>query len=683
MTPPNNSSLTTEPAAPSPAIPPSPVAVKPAPPPEYYWLWVVCLLGLDYFSTLAYQPSVTYKVVGKLGPLATALVVLVTLAGLLPVYCYLAGRSPNGHGSIGMLERLVRGWRGKTLVLILLGFAATDFVMLKTISLADAAVHLRADQPEGSRVFHRFSVWCCAWADELLPNRAASFFNDQLVVTLVLGAVGFAFWFLLRKGFNRNVIVLAVPLVAAYLVLNGMVIFAGISHLQQHPEVVHDWLDEVSSGDLEFPHWHRTGWSSAVFLCLLYLPHLALGLSGFEMSMILMPQVRGSKDDDPKQPKTRIANTRKVLIAAGVIMSAFLLGASLVTTLLIPREAFYGSASNRALAYLAHGGALVTGMEPLPWCGPVFGIVYDVVTVLILCLAGTSVMTVLGVLLPQFLLRFGMELRWANRWGVLIILFGGINLLVTLYFQASVDAQRDAYTTSVLVLMTCAALTCALDQRHRHHRARYFTFIAGILIATTLALAVISWNGILIASLFIVAILSMSVMSRAWRVGELRTLSFHYKDDTSKFLWDSLRLADFPVLVPHCPGQHERDLKEVQIRRDHQLAGDCDIVFLEVHVDDPSDFYQNLLVEVVREEFRYVIKVNGCVSVAHAIAAVALEMSRYSTPPGLHFGWTDMDLLSASWTYLAFGQGNVPWKVRELILHAEPDPSRRPRVIVG
>ena len=124
----------------------------------------------------------------------------------------------------------------------------------------------------------------------------------------------------------------------------------------------------------------------------------------------------------------------------------FLLGASLVTTLLIPPAAFDQSAANRALAYLAHGGALTTGPERLPYgCGSFLGILYDVVTVLILCLAGTSVMTVLAVLLPQFLLRFGMELRWTNRWGLLIILFGGINLLVTLYFQASVDDQRSVH----------------------------------------------------------------------------------------------------------------------------------------------------------------------------------------------------------------------------------------------
>jgi hypothetical protein len=167
------------------------------------------------------------------------------------------------------------------------------------------------------------------------------------------------------------------------------------------------------------------------------------------------------------------------------------------------------------------------------------------------------------------------------------------------------------------------------------------------------------------------------------RANERRTLGFEFVDERSKFLWDSLVLADFPVLVPHRPGRHERDLKEQAIRRDHQLAPDAEIVFLEIEVDDPSNFYQHLLIQVVPEDRRFVIKVQRCSSVAHAIAAIGLEMSRYSKPPGLHFGWSEVDSLAASWSYLAFGEGNVPWKVRELIMAAEPNLERQPRVIVG
>ena len=119
------------------------------------------------------------------------------------------------------------------------------------------------------------------------------------------------------------------------------------------------------------------------------------------------------------------------------------------------------------------------------------------------------------------------------------------------------------------------------------------------------------------------------------------------------------------------------------IRTNHQLAADADVVFLEVEVDDPSDFFQRLLVEVVPEDHRFIVRVTRCVSVAHAIAAVALEMSKESKPPGLHFGWPEMGVLAASWNYLAFGEGNIPWKVHELIHMAEPNPGSRPRVIVG
>ena len=88
-------------------------------------------------------------------------------------------------------------------------------------------------------------------------------------------------------------------------------------------------------------------------------------------------------------------------------------------------------------------------------------------------------------------------------------------------------------------------------------------------------------------------------------------------------------------------------------------------------------------IEVFQEDSRFIIRVTGCASVAQAIAAIALEMSRNSIPPGLHFGWPQLDLLSASWSYLAFGEGNIPWKVRELIERAEPTAAKRPRVIVG
>src|SRR5260221_4757261 len=113
---------------------------NPTPPaPSYRTIWpaVLGLVGLDYFSTLAYQPSIAFETAGLLAPLATAAIVLLTCLGALPVYAYVAAKAPPGQGSLALLERLIGGWRGKLLVLILLGFAATNFVFTRTLSTAD------------------------------------------------------------------------------------------------------------------------------------------------------------------------------------------------------------------------------------------------------------------------------------------------------------------------------------------------------------------------------------------------------------------------------------------------------------------------------------------------------------------------------------------------------------------
>jgi hypothetical protein len=629
---------------------------------QSFWLWVMCLTGVDYFSTLGYQPSIAFEAVGLLAPLATIVLVLVTLGCALPVYCKVAEESPLGQGSIAMLERLLHGWSAKILVLVLLGFAATDFVITKTLSAADAAEHL---------------IHNPYWAD--VPDVLQS----QMVVTMAL-LVLLGGMFL--RGF-REVIVLAITIVAVYLFLNVIIIGSGLVYLVAHPSHVSQWYASVLSGNWYFEH-EGSGWMAVIAACVLYFPKLALGLSGFETGVAVMPLVRGDPDDDPTKPLGRIRNTRKLLATAAIIMSLMLLGSSTITAMLIRPEALVteGMAQNRALAYIAHGASIA---KINPMFGEAFGTIYDISTVAILWFAGASAMSGLLNLVPRYLPRYGMAPRWAEAVRALVVVFTGINLLVTWVFGASVIAQGGAYATGVLVLMSSAAVAVVIDQwRARTGRWSVRTpwgSVVAMLVFfyTTVAVIIEKPDGIKIAGAFIASILVFSFISRLQRSKELRFEKFEFVDEHSRFLWDALRHLEFPVLVPHRPGHHTIEQKDERMRRVHRLDEEVPIVFVEAVLGDTSEFEQNPLLEIVQEEGRFVVRLRRCVSIAHAVATVALELSKEGKPPEIHFGWSDENPLAANLSFLLFGEGNVPWIVRELIAKAQPDAKKRPRVIIG
>ncbi|MGD9635581.1 MAG: amino acid transporter, partial [Pirellulales bacterium] len=629
---------------------------------QSFWLWVMCLTGVDYFSTLGYQPSIGFEAVGLLAPMATVVLVLVTLGCALPIYSKVAEESPLGQGSIAMLERLLRGWRAKILVLILLGFAATDFVITKTLSAADAAEHL---------------IHNPLWGD------APDILQSQMVVTMTL-LVGLGAMFL--RGF-KEVIAIAVTIVTVYLTLNLIVIGSGLYYLAFHGEEFREWYTDVHAGNWYFEH-EGSGWLTVIAACILFFPKLALGLSGFETGVAVMPLVKGDPDDDPHKPMGRIRNTRKLLATAALIMSVLLLGSSTVITTLIEPEALLteGQAQNRALAFIAHGQ---TKMSINPLFGERFGTIYDMSTVAILWFAGASAMSGLLNLVPRYLPRYGMAPRWAEAVRALVIVFTLINLLVTWVFGASVVAQSGAYATGVLVLMSSAAVAVVIDQWRARSGSRLARIPWGPVVAmivffyTTVAVIIEKPDGIKIAATFILATLVFSFISRLQRSKELRFEKFDFVDDHSRFLWDALRHLEFPVLVPHRPGHHTIEQKDERMRRVHRLNEDVPIVFVEAVLGDTSEFEHNPLLEVVEEEGRFIVRLKRCASIAHAVATVALELSKTGKPPEIHFGWSDESPLAANLGFLLFGEGNVPWIVRELIQKSQPDSKKRPRVIIG
>ena len=169
------------------------------------WWKVMCLTGVDYFSSLGYQPGIAFLAAGALSPVATIILVLVTLFAAYPVYSRVAEQSPNGQGSISMLERLFPNWTGKMFVLCLLGFAATDFLITITLSAADGTAHLIRNPFVPQWLHHQVGL--------------------TLVLLALLGAI-------FLKGF-KEAIGIAVFLVAIYLVLNTIVVSVAVAAVSE------------------------------------------------------------------------------------------------------------------------------------------------------------------------------------------------------------------------------------------------------------------------------------------------------------------------------------------------------------------------------------------------------------------------------------------------------------------
>lgn len=671
-------------------------------PHQSFWLWVMCLTGVDYFSTLGYQPSIAVESAGSLAPLATIVLVAVTLFGALPVYSYVAGKSFEGQGSIGMLARLVSGWPGKVLILVLLGFAATDFVITKTLSAADAAEHL-VNNPIWKKTVHGEA----ALAE---PSNPHSGHGELIICTMVLLVLlGATF----MRGF-KEVIGLAVIIVFFYLVLNVIVIGSGLAFLVDHPDRFTAWVERVQNGNwyLEESPISGSGLLAIVAVSLLLFPKLALGLSGFETGVAVMGLVKGRPTDTRQNPAGRIRNTQKLLLTAALIMSVGLLGSSIVVSTLVPPEALTTvdaqgqppkdangkdierkdrpkpPASARALAYLAHGespdGKAICGLF-----GHGFGTVYDISTIVILWFAGASAMAGLLNLVPQYLPKYGMAPEWAQAVRPLVLLLTGVNLLVTYVFKASVEAQGDAYATGVLVLITSACVASVID-KYRNRTGSWtrriswpFAIITAVFVYTTADNIYEKSAGIKIASCFIATILVISFWSRISRSRELRFSGFHVPDTTSRLLWDTIRHLELSILVPHRPGRRTLAEKEAVIRREHRIPNDLMITFVEVELSDASEFNQQPTLQVMQEEGKFTMKITNAASISHTLAALALEMGKVGRPPEIHFGWTDESPVSGTLGFLLFGEGNVPWMVRELIRRAEPNIERRPLIIIA
>jgi hypothetical protein len=693
------------------------------------WWKVMCLTGVDYFSTLGYQPYFAAIAAGALAPLATIVLVLVTLFGALPMYRRVAEESPHGDGSISMLERLLSYWPSKLLVLALIGFVATGFIITITLSAADATAHV-IENP-----FVRDFVK-----------------GGEIPITLLfialLGAV-------FLKGFSEAVNI-AVALVAAFIGLNIVVIGVGVLHVLQEPVKITNWLAALS-GQFGSP-------LAMIGAALLVFPRLALGLSGFETGVVVMPLVAGSPGDTEENPKGRIKNAQKLLLSAALIMSVLLISSAFVTTILIPRHQFWptttaslevnaatwrsgeailklplddekkpkeelelklpttlpiggetiklpvefnnekfevqvtsklvgdklvvevekekGKASGRALAYLAQ-----------EFLGEAFGTIYDIATILILWFAGSSAMAGLLNIVPRYLPRYGMGPDWTRATRPLVLIFTLICFVVTIAFRASVDAQGSAYATGVLALMTSAAIAVTLSAiRHKQSvLAFWFGLTSAVFVYTTAVTVFDSPDGLKIALFFIVGILIISIISRVTRSFELRITEIRLDESAEAFLQDNVHHSGELHIIANkrqAGDWGEYQDKELAEREDHHISQADPIIFFEVEVSDASEFVGKLQVRGVEVESpngqKYHILRATAPAIPNAIAAFLLYVrNRTSLIPHCYFTWSEITPIANVTRFLFFGEGDTAPMTREIIRQNEPKPRRRPRVHVG
>jgi hypothetical protein len=568
---------------------------------------------------------------------------LLTLFGALPIYNRVAAESPHGQGSISMLENLLSRWKSKLFVLALLGFVATDFVITITLSAADASEHI---------IHNPFVEEHFRFLDHPIPV--------TLVLIVILAGV-------FMKGF-KEAIGIAVFLVAAYLLLNIIVIATGIYEIATHPIVLTNWKDALFTQKALDGATEPRSLLMIIALSLIAFPRLALGLSGFETGVAVMPLV--------KNPK-RIENTRKLLMTAALIMSFFLICSSFITSVLIPAAEFEdgGEAQGRALAFLAH-----------QYLGEIFGTAYDVSTILILWFAGASAMAGLLNIVPRYLPRYGMAPNWARATRPLVMVFAVICFAVTIIFKANVEAQGGAYATGVLVLMTSAAIAVTISAWRRAQKAKWiFLIIALVFAYTTITNIIERPDGIKIASFFIFAIILASFISRAMRSTELRVEKIEFDEPAREFINEMAQGGEIRIVTNRreTGDIEEYRFKEHEKRVDNHIPSSDPILFYEINLGDASEFKGKLKIHGV-DIAGYKILRTQAPAVPNAIAALLLHLrDKTGKIPHVYFGWSEGNPAKYLFRYILFGEGDTAPVTREILRKAEPDPERRPSVHVG
>ena len=232
-------------------------------------------------------------------------------------------------------------------------------------------------------------------------------------------------------------------------------------------------------------------------ISLLVFPKLALGLSGFETGVAVMPLVKGDPTDTEEKPKGRIRNTKKLLLRRpnherdadreqlrddaadpsggvqtrrwGTSRRARLRGVLSPTS----RTSLSGTSSAPSTTSARYS---FSGLRALRRWRP-----------------------------PQYHSAISAAIRdgpgWTRAMRPLVIILTIIAFGVTFIFKADVNAQGGAYATGVLVLMSSAAVAVTISALRRKEKGvgRAFAIIALVFAYTTVVNVIERPDGIKIA----------------------------------------------------------------------------------------------------------------------------------------------------------------------------------------
>jgi hypothetical protein len=267
-----------------------------------------------------------------------------------------------------------------------------------------------------------------------------------------------------------------------------------------------------------------------------------------------------------------------------------------------------------------------------------------------------------------------------------VLVFTVICAIVTLAFQADVNAQGGAYATGVLALMTSASLAVTISEwRKRKSTWIVFAAILLVFIYTMIVNIIEQPSGIQIAGFFILTIIATSFISRVVRSTEIRIDQIELDDAAQKFLDEVEAEGEVRIVTNRreTGDLTEYRFKEHEKRVDNHIPSSDPVLFYEVETGDASEFKGKLYIRGVDVDGYRILRTQAP-AVPNAIAAFLLHLrDKTGKIPHVYFGWSEGNPIQYLVRYLLFGEGDTAPVTREILRQAESDPDMRPNVHVG